>query len=197
MEKYKTDVLVLLEVGAVDLELGQKVFVNFKFFYQKGENSWGGVLLIFKVSLPVVRVKCDIPSVCIADIKCELPVRIIGVYAPKSKTWNWNDLSQYITDQCCIFGDFNLDLVQQCNKKEVNELLHWSDSLALNTTIPSYPTSLRSDRTIDYTFNRGISLTLQTCDDNTTSDHKPLIGVISCEIKENTLGSNIHWKVFH
>jgi hypothetical protein len=113
MEKYKTDVLVLLEVGAVDLELGQKVFVNFKFFYQKGENSWGGVLLIFKVSLPVVRVKCDIPNVCIADIKCELPVRIIGVYAPKSKTWNWNDLSQYITDQCCIFGDFNLDLVQQ------------------------------------------------------------------------------------
>jgi endonuclease/exonuclease/phosphatase (EEP) superfamily protein YafD len=79
----------------------------------------------------------------------------------------------------------------------VDELLHWSDSLALNTTIPSYPTSLRSDRTIDYTFNRGISLTLQTCDDNTTSDHKPLIGVISCEIKENTLGSNIHWKVFH
>ena len=59
------------------------------------------------------------------------------------------------------------------------------------------PTFLRSNRIIDYAFTRGISLTLQTCTDNTTSDHMPIIGILKFERKENILGSNIHWKVFN
>ena len=196
-EKYKMDVLVLLEVGAFELSLFQKIFINFKYFYQKGENAWGGVILLFKSSLPVVRVKCDIPNICVVDIKLEQTLRLVGIYAPKSKTWGWNNLSQYITDFCCLFGDFNIDLDLTDDEKEASNLLSWSDSLSLSPVLPGTSTSLRSDRMIDYAFTRGIPLTLQSGLDNTISDHKPIIGMINWENKENIMGSNIHWKVFN
>ncbi|CAF4724669.1 unnamed protein product, partial [Rotaria sp. Silwood1] len=147
----------------------------------KGENSWGGVLMLFKPSLPVVRVKCETPNICIVDVKQERVVRLNGVYAPKSKTWSWNSLSNFITDRCSLFGDFNIDLDDKADEIAAKDLLNWADLVALAPVLPDSPTSLRSTRIIDYAFTRDTPLTIQTCAENTTSDHKPIICVLNCE----------------
>jgi len=196
-EKYKADCLVLVEIGAIEWSLIQKVFAKFTFFYQKGENAWGGVLIVVRPGICCSRIKCDIPNICVVDIKLEETVRILGVYAPKSKTWKWDDLSQFSSNSCCILGDFNIDLDDRKDEKAAKDLLQWSDSLGLTPVIPSVSTSLRSERTIDYAFSCGVPLTLQVCEDSTTSDHKPALAVFSCERKENMLGANIRWKVFN
>jgi hypothetical protein len=195
-EKYKIDCLILTEVGAFELDLVNQTFVNFKYVYQKGENSWGGVLMLFRSNIPINRVKCDISNICVVDVQLETTVRLIGVYAPKSKTWDWNNLTHYITDYCSLFGDFNIDLNCQTDEKVAKDLLDWSNSLSLAPIIPETHTSLRSDRTIDYAFTRGIPLAVQTLKENTTSDHIPILGVLNCESKRNELGSNTHWKVY-
>ncbi len=197
IDKYKIDCLILTEVGAFDFALVNQLFVNFKYFYQKGENSWGGVLMLFKSSLIVTRVKCDTPNVCIVDVKLERTIRLLGIYAPKSKTWSWDTLSKYINDSCSLFGDFNIDLESKKDERAANDLVKWSEVRALVPVLPEASTSLRSERIIDYAFTRGTPLTLQTCVDNTTSDHKPIIGVLKGESKENAWGSNTHWKVFN
>ncbi len=171
--KYEIDCLVLTEVGAVQWDTVKQAFTNFKLFYQKGENSRGGVLMLFKNSLSVERVKCDTPNVCVVEVKLEKTTRLIGMYAPKSKSWNWDVLSSYITDDCCLCGDFNVDFESKSDKKAAKNLLEWADGMLLTAVIPNDSTSLRSDRTIDYAFIRGRSITLQACTDNTTSDHKP------------------------
>jgi hypothetical protein len=38
--KYKIDSLILTEVGAFDFSLFQQAFSNYKYFYQKGEDSF-------------------------------------------------------------------------------------------------------------------------------------------------------------
>jgi hypothetical protein len=197
LDKYKIDCLILTEVGSFDFSVINQIFINFRYFYQKGENSWGGVMMLFKPSLPLVRVKCDTPNICVVDVKLEPVMRLIGVYAPKSKTWGWNTLSNYITDNCSVFGDFNIDLDVKADETPAKDLLDWAESCALAPVVPDSPTSLRSDRTIDYAFTRGTPLTMQTCTDNTSSDHKPIVGVVNCESKESELGSNTHWKVFN
>jgi len=197
LDKYKIDCLILTEVGSFDFSLFNQIFINFKYFYQKGENAWGGVLMLFKPSLSVVRVKCETPNICIVDVKLERVMRLIGVYAPRSKTWSWNTLSSYITDCCSLYGDFNIDLDVKADEKAAKELLSWADLCALAPVVPDSPTSLRSNRIIDYAFTRGIPLTVQTCEDNTTSDHKLIIIVSKCESKESALGSNTHCKVFN
>ena len=55
------------------------------------------------------------------------PVSRPGVYAPDSRSWNWQNLSTFVSDNCVIFGDFNVDLEQDGNKAE--SLLDWADSL--------------------------------------------------------------------
>ena len=196
-EKYKADCLVLVEIGAIEPMLVKEVFVNYKCFSQPGENPWGGVLMLFKPSLTVVRVECDIPNVCIVDVKLERPVRIVGIYSPKSKTWQWNSLSQFIKDDCVLFGDFNVDLDCKKDEKIAKDLTDWAESLALTPSVPDTPTSLRSNRTIDYALARGIPIGIQTLTDNTTSDHRPILSVLSHECKENAIGSNTHWRVFN
>jgi hypothetical protein len=124
-------------------------------------------------------------------------MRIIGIYAPKSKTWNWNSLSDYITDSCGLFGDFNIDLDDKTDEIAAKNLLNWADLCTLTAVSPDSATSLRSNRIIDYAFTKGIPLTLQICTENTTSDHKPILGILNIENKESTLGSNTHWKVFN
>ena len=96
-----------------------------------------------------------------------------------------------------MFGDFNIDIDSKADEMIAKDLLKWAESCALTPVLPDNPTSLRSNRIIDYAFTCGIPLTLQTCKDNTTSDHKPIIGILNFERKENTLGSNTHWKVFN
>jgi hypothetical protein len=102
LDKYKIDCIILNEVGAFDKQMIKQVFMNYKHFYQKGENAWGGVVILTKPSLSASRIKGETPNVCVIEVKVEKVIRLIGVYAPKSKTWDWNTLSQYITSECCM-----------------------------------------------------------------------------------------------
>ena len=80
--------------------------------------------------------------------------------------------------RCVVLGDFNVDLEKDKVKSET--LLTWAESESLALCLPEGPTSLRSNRTIDYALVAGVRVTLQAHQGDTTSDHKPLIGVIWC-----------------
>jgi len=188
------DIIVLLETGVIDLSFHEKIFSNFKLFYQKGENRNGGVLVLVRQVIQVSRITCKIPNVCVIDIKGDNELRTIGVYASESKTWTWEDLSPFISKKCVIYGDFNVDSMQDGKKAEV--LLNWADDYYLAQIPPDTSTSLRSDRVIDYAFARGINIDIQTYKGNTTSDHLPIISVIPFQVNYQKLGKNVHWKVF-
>ena len=49
---------------------------------------------------------------------------------------------------------------------------------------------------IDYALACGVTLSIQAYEDNTTSDHLPILSVISMKLKNKCLGKNTHWKVF-
>ncbi|CAF1090222.1 unnamed protein product [Rotaria sordida] len=66
------------------------------------------------------------------------------------------------------------------DRKIAEILLQWADEQFLAQAPPNSPTSLRSDRVIDYAFVRGLNLDIQVFNGNTTSDQ---------------LGKNIHWKI--
>jgi hypothetical protein len=194
ISSFKFDVLVLLETGVIDTSFHQKIFSNFKIFYQKGENRNGGVLVLIKEGIPISRVACELPNVVVIDVKGEEDFRILGVYAPKSKSWSWDDLSPFLSKKCVVYGDFNVDIMKDGKKAEI--LLQWADDQFLAQAVPNSPTSLRSYRVIDYAFTRGLNLDIQTYDGNTTSDHVPIISIIPLKVLYQKLGKNIHWKVF-
>lgn len=122
-------------MGAIDHQLICQIFVNYKFFYQKEENAWGGVLMLLKNSLSVTIVKCDIPNVCVVNVKVERNIRLIRMYAPRSKSSDWNVLSQFITDGCCLAGDFNVDIHSAADEAMAENLMTRSDSLLLTTNV--------------------------------------------------------------
>ncbi|CAF2132682.1 unnamed protein product [Rotaria magnacalcarata] len=109
-------------------------------FYQKGENKNGGVLVLVRLDIQATRIECKLPNVCVLDIKGEEILRIIGVYAPDSKSWIWKDLSPFLTKKGVMFGDFNVDIVQDDKKAEI--FLAWIDTHFLAPFTPESPTSL-------------------------------------------------------
>ena len=113
LDKYKIERLILTEVGSFEFSLINQTFIYFRYFYQKGENKGEGVLMLFKSNLAVVRIKCETPNVCVVDVKLEQLTRLIGVYAPKS---SWTTLTNYISDSCCVFGDFSIDIDSKENE---------------------------------------------------------------------------------
>lgn len=106
------DIIILLETGVIDLFFYKQLFSNLNLFFQPGENSYGGVLMLVKNDIHVVRIECSVPNVCVLDVKLENTLRIVGMYAPESRSWSWSDISYFISDRCTIFGDFNVDLEQ-------------------------------------------------------------------------------------
>jgi hypothetical protein len=192
--KYQFDILVLGEVGKVDFSLIGAMFPLYRSFYQDGENSHGGVIILIRQNIPVSRVSCSLPNVCIIDIHLDLPCRLIGIYAPASKSWSWDGLSSFTTASCVIMGDFNVDLEKDGDRAD--SLLNWADGCGLAPFILNSHTSLRSDRTIDYLLAKGIESSVQTYEGSTTSDHKPLLCVLTCERSEACMGSRTIWSVF-
>ena len=195
---FKFDILVLQETGFFDLSFCRQIFSKYKVFYQKGENPKGGVVVMVREDLKCKRIDFNLPNVCVVEITEEAndeTLRIIGVYAPDRRRWSWQDLSMCISSKCILLGDFNVDINQDKRKAEV--LLEWSDSLLLTPYIPNLPTSLRSDRIIDYVFTSGFEISIQTYEKNTTSDHKPVIVSIPINCKDAPLAHNVHGKVFH
>ena len=79
--------------------------------------------MLFKPSLAVVRVKCETPNVCVVDVKLEQVTRLIGVCAPKSKTWSWNTPTNYIADNFCVFDDFNINIDSKADETIAKDLL--------------------------------------------------------------------------
>ncbi|CAF1573779.1 unnamed protein product [Rotaria magnacalcarata] len=164
-----------VETGEFDNSFHQKIFQRYRFLHQKGENRNGGVLILIKETFSISRVPCSIPNICVVDIKGEDNFRIIGVYAPDSKSWSWDDLSAFVS---------------------TDMLLHWVDDQSLAHAVPNSPTSLRSNRVIDYAFIKGLNLDIQVYNGNTTSDHLPVLSVISLNSSQHKLEKNIHWNVF-
>ena len=191
---FKFDILILLETGSTDISLCQRAFPNFMIYYQKGENRNGGVLVLVRVGLQVIKVDCKLPNVCVIDIKADKELCMLGVYASDSRSWSWDALSPFVSIKGILFGDFNVDLDQDSTKAE--KLLRWADKNSLAPFVPDTPTSLRSNRVIDYAFVYGVNINIQTYKSNTTSDHLPTLSVIPFSAKQNLLGINIHWKVF-
>ncbi|CAF0906163.1 unnamed protein product [Adineta steineri] len=182
------------ETGPLDLSFFDKICHDFHIFAQKGENKNGGVLMLLKNFVKVSRIECKLPNVCVVDIKGVEVVRVLGVYAPTSKSWNWQDLSPYVTKKCIVYGDFNVDFCQDIQKAE--SLLPWADEHFLAPFLTGMSTSLRSDREVDYAFASNINITIQAYSGRTSSDHVPILSVIPFKIEQNNVGKNVHWKVF-
>ena len=194
VQKHHLDILVLGEVGHVDLSLVGAALVNYSVFYQAGDNPHGGVLVLTRKDMIVTRVTCLLSNVCVIDILLSEPIRMIAIYAPASKTWNWTDFTSFITSHCMIMGDFNVDIARDGDKAD--RLLEWMDSGSLRPVIPDANTSLRSDRIIDYAVTTNVDLSMQACESITSSDHKPLLGVFTDEDSPKHEGSRTIWSVF-
>ena len=130
----------------------------------------------------------------IIDLVLEQTIRLVALYAPESKTWKWNDLSPFVSSCCLFMGDFNVDL--ESDGEKADRLLEWTDSCSLGPVVPESNTSLRSERTIDYAVAAGVELTMQTYEGYTSSDHKSLIAILTCDTKENIERSRTNWSVF-
>ena len=191
---FKFDILILLETDWFDLQHCSQVFSKYKIFSQKGENSNGGIIILVRNDLKTERISCELPNICIVDILEDERLRVVGVYAPDSKSWVWEDLTQFVTSKCAFFGDFNVDLDKDKSKAEL--LMMWVDSQFLTPYIPSQPTSMRSDRIIDYVLSSGFSVCIQTYEGGTTSDHKLVLSIVPIKTKETSLARNIHWNVY-
>ncbi|CAF1480874.1 unnamed protein product, partial [Adineta steineri] len=182
------------ETGCIDLYDYRQMFCDFKMFQQSGENSNGGILILVRNGIMVKRVECKLPNVCVIDVELEEDLRIIGVYAPDSRSWSWEDLSPFVNDKSVVYGDFNVDLEQ--DGVIADNFLDWADSLFLSPFVPDDPTSLRSDRKIDYAFSNINGIDIQTHKMKTTSDHSPVISVLPMKCKKQVNGKSIHWKVY-
>lgn len=76
------------------------------------------------------------------DIELEERIRIVGMYASESKTWDWTDLSSIISNKCILIGDFNVDLKEDGIEAEM--LINWVDSYELIPYVPDSFMSLRA-----------------------------------------------------
>lgn len=193
-EVYQFDIMVLGEVGKVDVALLGASFPLFQSCYQAGENAHGGVVVLIRNGLPFSRISCSIPNVCVVNLHLNVQYRMIGLYAPASKSWSWDDLSTFVTTNTVMLGDYNVDLEQDGDKATI--LLNWADQIGLAPFTPSNCTSRRSNRTIDYLFASGIEVNVQTYEGQTTSDHKPLICSVACEHNESGFTRKTSWNTF-
>ena len=188
------DIIALGEVGHVDFSLMDTAFSNYKLFYQAGKNAQGGVPVMIRSGTSATRVVCALPNVCIIELGLEQTIRLATIYAPASKMWQRNDLSPFVISSCIFMGDFNIDLERDGEKPY--HLLEWMDACPLGPVVPDANTCLRSERIIDYAAAAGVDLTIQTYEDYTSSDHKPLFSVLSCNTIKNVEESRTTWSVF-
>jgi len=82
------------------------------------------------------------------------------------------------------------------DKTKSEYLIEWADSCYLAFVMPDGPTSRRSTRTIDYGLTAGVPFRLQVLQEDTNSDHFPILGVLDSGINDGELGKRINWTVF-
>jgi len=79
-------------------------------------------------------------------------------------------------------GDFNVDLEKYGDRTD--SVFIWADGCGLASFAPDRYTFLRSKRTFDYAFAFGIEISVQIFEGPTTSGHKPILSVLTCEHRE-------------
>jgi hypothetical protein len=127
-------------------------------------------------------------------MELEENIRICGIYGSESRSWNWQDLSNFCVGKCVLFGDFNIDIHHDGKKAE--EFLEWADSCSLSLFTPETTTSLRSDRIIDFALSSDITVQMQVHSGGTSSDHKPILSTVPVKSKAVKQWRNFHFKVF-
>ncbi|CAF4231453.1 unnamed protein product [Rotaria magnacalcarata] len=103
VKQHLSDVIVLGEVGRVDFALISAALSNHNVFYQSGENTHGGMLVMVRKDISIIRVSCSLPNICALDLQFNQTIRLLAMYAPESKTWNWTDVTPLVTNCCMIF----------------------------------------------------------------------------------------------
>ena len=68
------DIIVLDEIGRVDFSLMDTAFSNYKVFFQAGENAHGCVLVMIRNRIPITRMACTLPNVCIGLMQKYPPI---------------------------------------------------------------------------------------------------------------------------
>ena len=73
-------------MGFFNTQLMRQVFTKYRYFHQKGNNSWGGVIVLIKLSIPSSSIKYKNFNVGVVEVEVEVEriIRRIGIYAPRS-----------------------------------------------------------------------------------------------------------------
>jgi hypothetical protein len=167
------DVATPFETDDIDLKLCHQILNDFQLFFRKGENKNGGVLILVRTRLYATRVKCDLSNVCAVEFQGRISSRILGIYAPTSRSSTSGHPPQYISKSSVLFGDFNVDL--ESDKKKASRLLTWADEFMLVPFMSNKVTSIRSDRTIGHVLSNDPIITLAIFSVGTTSDRLRII----------------------
>jgi hypothetical protein len=105
INKVDASLIICTEVG----ELWHKCPIpDFNMFHEKGTNKNGGVAICVGKHLKASKLETKMPNTLILDIfGLNEPLRVIGLYWPDSHKRDINEISQFITSNTIIAGDFN------------------------------------------------------------------------------------------
>ena len=111
-------VMILGEVCRFDSLIIGAALPNYHYFYQRGENAHGGILVLVPMGIHALRVTCLLPNNLSIDLHLEKPIRVIAIYTPESKPWKWSDISCLLMSHCVIMDTLKVDLEKDGNKTE-------------------------------------------------------------------------------
>ena len=112
------DIIILGKVGRYDSSLIVGAPPNYHCFCQRGKNAHGGILVLISMGIHASWVNCSLLNICSIDLHLDKSIRIIAIYAPKSKSWKLLDISCLFASHCVIMDDFNVDLEKDRDKSE-------------------------------------------------------------------------------
>jgi hypothetical protein len=142
-------------------EVGEKYsslqLPDFNMFHEEGTNKNGGVVIVIGKHLKACKVDAEILNTLMVDIIGLLsePLRVIGIYWPRSQKRKIKELTLFITHNTIISGDFNGSVAQWNSPKtdkRGREILEWSNENWLTYIPGTGNSSKRSFRNIDLTF---------------------------------------------
>ncbi|UJR07208.1 hypothetical protein I4U23_011496 [Adineta vaga] len=147
-------------------------------FYEKGTNKNGGVVIVVGKHLKATKLETNMAKTLIIDIfGLNEPLCVIGVYWPDSQKRDIEEISQFITKNTIIAGDFNASVKQwnSPNTDKRGEILEkWCTENNLEYIEGTMNSSKRSKCNIDFSFTNFPGITGETLEFG-TSDHWPLM----------------------
>lgn len=173
---------------------------DFKIFHERGTNKNGGVIIAVGKHLKASKVETNMANTLIVDIiGLEIPLRVIGIYWPKSQKRDINEISALITKNTVIAGDFNAS-VKEWNSPKTDKrgeiIKSWSEENSLRYIHGTTNSSRRSDRNIDFTFTNLEGITGETKKFG-SNDHWPLVYQSkSTLVKTTNRFPVIQWKIY-